>query len=274
MATAKSSSPAPSREDAAADETLAEQRTLIRDVFAAEFGGAYIDAVNVKTPELFNALTARELGDLDAEDDGSPHSEVLKNTIGLLQRFHLCALTFPELGGGRGRVPDKMRTNVHALFWKTTFCEKFCGGGGGMEGLDAGKVWCDVRRFVVALKMIWDNDPDGGRPVPARARLAAAALYPPQPPRKRGRKNALLWQLMGVASVGLREDVRHRDMTTWAAETTARIGLWRRLFNADRDSILRGPINEDTRAYPKDVLPEYSEGESFKHAASYYLSRS
>lgn len=187
MATSKSALPASS--GPAALETTNEQRTKIRDVFAIEFGGAYNEAIQIKTPELLNALMTKRLDDVDPEDDGSAHSEVLKNTIDLLQRFRLCAPTFPELGGA---VPDNMKMNVHALFWKVTFCKLFCDD---LEDMDAGKVWCDVRRFVLALKRIWDNDPEGGREVPARARLFAAAKYQPRPAKERSRKNTLLWQL-------------------------------------------------------------------------------
>ncbi|ROV96592.1 hypothetical protein VMCG_07749 [Cytospora schulzeri] len=258
-------------------ETTTQERIMIREIFAAEFGGAYIEAINVKTPVLFSALTTKRLddpipentGDDNDDDNGHPfRSEVLKNTTDLLQRFHLAAPTFPHLGGtGEGPgsndaavpVPENMKTNVHALFWRATFCRYFCDD---IEGLaEDGKVWSDVRRFVVALKMIWENDPEGGREVPARARLiAVAGMYgKPRPARRRGRVNALLWELMGRASAGLKEGVRHRDMETWCVEVTARVGLWRKLFRECRDLILRVPISEDTRAYPKDVLPEYSE---------------
>ncbi|KAK7729997.1 hypothetical protein SLS53_009112 [Cytospora paraplurivora] len=271
MATPKSAPSASS--GTAALETTIEQRIKVRNVFAVEFGGAYTEAVQVRTPELFNALVTKRFDDLHPGDDGSVHSEVLKNTIDLLQRFHLCAPTFPELGDA---VPDNMKMNVHALFWKATFCKLFCDD---IENMDAGKVWCDVRRFVLALKRIWDNDPDGGREVPARARLIAAAAYQHRPAKTRSRKNTLLWQLspetcsipnpsqattdslrliLGMASVGLKEGTRHQNMETWAAETTARISTWKKLFKDDKDAILRSPIKEETRVYPKDVLPDYS----------------
>ncbi|ROW02021.1 hypothetical protein VPNG_07636 [Cytospora leucostoma] len=204
MATSKSALSASS--GTAALETTIEQRIKVRNVFAVEYGGAYNEAIQVKTLELLNALLTKRLDDVDPEDDGSVHSEVLKNTIDLLQRFHLCAPTFPELGNA---VPDNMKMNVHALFWKATFCKLFCDD---IENMDAGKVWCDVRRFVLALKRIWDNDPEGGREVPARARLIAAAM----------------------------------------------VSTWKKLSKDDKDAILRAPINEETRVYPKDVLPDYS----------------
>lgn len=260
MASTRPTSPASSGDTP--PQTTLQERTLIREVFATEFGGAYIEAVDVKTPELFNALTTKRL-DATADDDNgsgsgvSLHSEVLKNTTDLLQRFRLAAPTFPCLGAA---APENMKTNAHALFWRATFCRYFCGDMGAMDGP---RVWVDVRRLVVALGMVWENDPGGGREVPARARLMAAALYGARPARHRSRENALLWELMGLASAGLREEARHRDMGTWSVEVTARVGLWRRLFEGRKDSILRAPIGEDTGAYPKDVLPEYSEGEYF-----------
>lgn len=275
MASTKLTSPT-SLQGAAALATTVEERALIREIFATEFGGACTEDVEVRTPELFRALTIRRLGDLDRHDDGSLHSEVLKNTINLLQRFHLCAPVFPRLGvGGGGRktetnkttnidliIPENMKTNAHALFWRATFCRYFCAD---LDGLNAGKVWYDVRRFVMALGKIWGNDPEGGREVSGRARLTAAAMYGcwARPARQRGRKNALLWRLMGLASADLREEAWHQNMETWAVEVTARVGLWRRLVSDGGDSILRAPVcdGDGTRAYPEYVLPEYSEGE-------------
>lgn len=268
MAAARSTSTTPS--GGTAPETSKEQRALIRNFFAAEFGGVYINAIEIKTSQLFKALTTKRIDDLGAEDDddddddGSLHSEVLKNTTDLLQRFHLCAPAFPGLGGA-AVVPENMKKNVQALFWSAVFCKYFCDD---MEGFTAGKVWYDVRRFVVALGRIWENDLDGGREVPARARLIAAAMYEPRPAKKRSRRNALLWELMGMASVGLMEDSRLQNMEAWAAEATARVFLWKKLAKDDKVSVLRSPIIEDTRAYPKDVLPDYNEGECFQARCS------
>ncbi|KUI57537.1 hypothetical protein VP1G_04854 [Cytospora mali] len=249
MAGTKSASPASTGD--LHPETTTPERALIRDVFATEFGGAYTQAVDIKTPQLFQALTTKRLDDPDDKDSpscpsssssssssssfpSSPlHTEVLKNTIDLLQRFHLCAPVFPSPDPA---APDNMKRNVEAMFWRATFCRYFCDD---IAGMDEGKVWSDVRR------------------------LMAAAMYEPRPARQRGRIASLLWELMGLAAAGLKEEGRLRDMETWAVEVTARVGLWKKLFDEDKGSILRFPVNEDTQACPKDVLPEYNDGESF-----------
>lgn len=303
----KPAPPASSRVPSLTPETTPQQRALIRDVFITEFGGAYTDAVDVRTPELFRALTTRRLDDPDPGPDTDPdikgkdkdghgplHAEVLKNTIDLLQRFSLCAPVFPRLGAGGNAnantattIPENMKNNAHALFWRATFCRYFCADIPGLADHHGAhgssrKVWCDVRRLVVALRMIWDNDPSGGREVPNSARLFAAVAAtmtcdgggggayedearPLPRARRRGAVASLLWELMGTAARGLREEARLWDMRTWAVEVTARVGLWRKkeMGAGGKGLVLREPVFVNTGVYPRDVLPEYSEGEYF-----------
>lgn len=260
MASTRSTSPASSGD--ATPETTDQERTLIREVFATEFGGTCINAVDVRSPELFNALTTRRL-DNDHDDNGSLHSRILKNSIDLLQRVQLAAPVFPVIraeGASAAAVPENLGNNIHLLFWRATFLRYFCDD---IEGMDCSKVWLDVRRFVMALKLIWEKHPGGGCPVPARTMLMAVSMMggARRPARQRSRENALLWELMGMTSAALKEEARHREMETWSVEVTARAGLWRKLFKDRNRSTLCAPISEDTGAYPKDVLPEYSEGE-------------
>lgn len=241
-------------EQASAQGTTPEQQANIRLVFQSEFGLAHVQYITVESTVLYNALTTKRHADLDAQDDGSPHSEVLKNTIDLLQRLHRCAPLYLKMGAGH----IKRNSN---FFAKEVFCRTFCGDIDGFDNKANPRAWIDVFHFFKAMKTLWDGSLLGGLKVSAR-HVAAASYDAREELAKaeaRSRKGAVLWELMGLAS----KDIDRYGSTrfdTWCVEAAVRVGMWRKVLKEDKASLFRLPVQADWGNHSDDVLPERNNG--------------
>ncbi|KAL1857028.1 hypothetical protein Daus18300_010475 [Diaporthe australafricana] len=260
MATAKHHQATPTRPpDSPRFYTTQDERVSIRKVFKAELGVPYAKLISVNTTILYNALTTKRHADIDAEDDGSLRSEVLKNAIDLLQRFVRCAPLYLKLDSGSSTDQEEgARDNFYA---KDVFCRTFCRDIEGFDFVHYPDAWHDVFQFFTAMKRLWDRSLAGGRKVPGQARVAAmfdARGDVAPKARPRSRKGALLWELMGLAS-----EVEWRDgnknFETWCVEAAVRIGSWRKKVKEDKDSLFRLPLEDDWGNHSDDLLPEHDD---------------
>ncbi|KAI3390879.1 hypothetical protein diail_8457 [Diaporthe ilicicola] len=231
--------------------TTEDQRASIRNVFEAEFGVAHVQLIKVETAVLYKALCTRRHADTDDQDDGSLHSEVLKNSTDLLQRFHRCAPLYLKKDPGH-------RPRNNNFFAKEVFCRTFCHDIEGFDNRDNPRAWIDVFHFLGAMKKIWDLSLLGGRKVSGQAKVAAM-LYAHGGITPKAttwtRKGALLWALMGRASEAIDRHGSTR-FETWCVEATVRIGTWRKKLEDDKDSLFRLPVEDDWGNHPDEVLPE------------------
>lgn len=235
--------------------TTESERASIRDVFQAELSVAHVELIRVNSTILYNALATKRHADIDAQDDGSFHSEVLKNAIDLLQRLNRCAPLFPKM--------DITRKDHNSNFFaKVVFCRTFCCD---LEGFDCKhnpRAWIDVFKFFGAMGKIWDRSLFGGRKVSGQARVAAMihARGDVAPKAKTWtRKGELLWELMGRASEAYKRD-NNKSFETWCVEAAVRVGSWRKKVKEDRASLFRLPVEDDWGKHSDDLLPEHDDG--------------
>lgn len=264
MATARPPEATPVNEHASPHGTTPEQQARIRLVFQSELGTPQAQLIKVESAVLFDALSTRRHADLDAEDDGTLRSEVLKNAIDLLQRFHSCAPLYPKMAAGR-------RQRVANFFAKEVFCRTFCADIEGFDNRDNPRAWIDVFHFFQAMKKIWDGSLLGGLRVSGRnvAAVGFDARDEVAKSETRTRKGAVLWALMGLVS----KDIEEHGMTeheTWCVEAAVRVGMWRKRlkFKKGRDSLFRLPVVDDWDNYSDDVLPERDDGEHVQNYAT------
>lgn len=255
MATAGPSQAAPNAEHALPYETTPKRRDQIRLVFQEEFRVPVNQKINVETTILYNALSTKRHADIDNQDDGSFHSEVLKNSIDLLQRFYRCAPLYLKVDSGH-------RQRNNNFFAKDIFCRTFCPDIDGFDNKDNPRAWLDVFHFFNAIKEIWDKSSFGGREVSEKERIAAMCYTHGDITRKgptSSRKGALLWELMGLASKAVDKEGT-KISETWCVEAAVRIGLWQKTLKQDKDSLFRLPVDDDWGNHSDDVLPERDEG--------------
>ncbi|KAJ0108482.1 hypothetical protein J7T55_002086 [Diaporthe amygdali] len=254
MATAGPSQAAPNAEHALPHETTPKQRDQIRLVFQEEFRVPVDQKINVETTILYNALSTKRHADIDDQDDGSFHSEVLKNSIDLLQRFYRCAPLYLKVDSGH-------RQRNNNFFAKDIFCRTFCPDIDGFDNKDNPRAWLDVFHFFHAMKEIWDRSLFGGREVSEKERIAAMCYTHGDVTRKgptSSRKGALLWELMGLTSKAVDKEGT-KISETWCVEAAVRIGLWQKRLKEDKDSLFRLPIDDDWGNHTDDLLPERDE---------------
>lgn len=254
MGTARPPKAARENGHASPHATTPEQQASIRLVFQSELGVANSHLIKVECAVLYNALSTKRHADLDAQDDGSLHSEVLKNTIDLLQRFHRCAPLY--LKTATGLMPRNSN-----FFAKEVFCRTFCSDIEGFDNKGNPRAWIDVFHFFQAMKGIWDGSLLGGLQVSARHVVAAGfdARHEFSKAETRSRKGAVLWELMGMASRAIDRYGSTRP-ETWCAEAAVRVGMWRRLLKGDSQSLFRLPVEDDGwGSPPHDVLPEHDD---------------
>lgn len=258
--------PAPGDKQASPQATTPEQQANIRLVFQSELGTAHAHLIKVESTVLYNALTTKRHADLDAEDDGSLHSEVLKNAIDLLQRFHRCAPLYLKMAMAAGH--HRQRNNN--FFAKDIFCRTFCGDIEGFDNRDNPRAWIDVFHFFQAVKRVWDGSLLGGLRVSARDMVAAGfdARGEVAKAGARTRKGAVLWELMGLTSKAV-DRYGNTEPETWCVEAAVRIGMWRKRLKEDRHSLFRMPVVDDWGNHSHDVLPERNDGE---HNPAYAIS--
>ncbi|KAG8165095.1 hypothetical protein KVR01_005370 [Diaporthe batatas] len=198
--------------------TTSVQQEDIRHVFRNEFGIPYyrLELLRIRTLEFFDVLTTRRHADIDDEDDGSFHHEVLKNAIDLLQRFHCCAPLYPNI-----YVAGKHRNRISSFFAKDVFCSVFCDDIQAFHNLENPDVLTDLLDFTTAMKLLWDGSRLGGcRPQDTtflealRGATEAWAMA-----GHRGRKNKVLWELMGLTSkADFERRTRHTKHEFWCLE--------------------------------------------------------
>lgn len=242
-------------ENASPHGTTTEQQAKIRLVFQTELGIPQTQLINVESIVLYNALSNKRHADIDAEDDGSFHSEVLKNAIDLLQRFHRFAPLYLDM--------EARHTKRAANFFaKDVFCRTFCSDIEGFDNKDNPRAWIDVFHFFAAMKKIWDGSLMGGLKVSGRD-VAAVGFHARDEIAKsetRTRKGAVLWALMGLASKDI-EKHGSTEYETWCVEAAVRVGMWRKKLREDKDSLFWLPVEDDRGSYSDDVLPERDDGE-------------
>ncbi|KAK7714128.1 hypothetical protein SLS64_004225 [Diaporthe eres] len=240
----------PGSENASPQWTTPEQQAKIRLVLQTELGIPQTQLINVRSIVLYNALSNKRHADIDAEDDGSFHSEVLKNAIDLLQRFHRFAPLYLNMEAG-------YNMRVGNFFAKEVFCRTFCSDIEGFDNKDNPRAWIDVFHFFAAMKKIWDGSLMGGLKVSGRD-VAAVGFHARDEVAKsetRTRKGAALWALMGLAS----KDIEKHGSTeygTWCVEAAVRVGMWRKKLREDKDSLFWLPVEDDWGSHSDDVLPE------------------
>lgn len=228
--------------------TTPEQQAKIRHVFQSELVISQSQLINVESVVLYNALSTRRHADVDAEDDGSFHSEVLKNTIDLLHRFHRCAPLYLKMEAGH--------TKRFAIFFaKELFCRFFCSDIEGFDNQKTPGVWVDVFHFFHALKEIRDAN------LPALFNVFAIFNAREEIAKSEGysRKGAVLWELMGLASKDIDKSGR-TGYETWCVEAAVRVGTWRKRLREDRDTLFRLPVEDGWGNHSDDVLPERDAG--------------
>lgn len=254
MATARSPKATPGNEPVSPHATTPKQQANIRLILQAELAIAHAHLINVESTVLYNALTSKRHADVDAEDDGSLHSEVLKNSIDLLQRFHRCAPLYLKMAEG-------YRQRNNNFFAKDIFCRTFCSDIEGFDNKDNPRAWIDVFHFFQAMKKIWDGSLLGGLKVSGRYVAAAGfdAREEVARAKTRGRKGAVLWELMGLASKDIH---RYGNISPefWCFEAAVRVGSWRKRLKEDKDSLFRLPVEDDWGKRPDDVLPDHDGG--------------
>lgn len=250
---------APGNKQASPQATTPEQQAQIRLVFQSELGTAHAQLIKVESTVLYNALTTKRHPDLDAEDDGTLHSEVLKNAIDLLQRFHRCAPLYLKMGAAAGAGHRQRNNN---FFAKDIFCRTFCSDIEGFDNRDNPRAWIDVFHFFQAVKKVWDGSLLGGLKVSARDMVAAGfdARDEVAKAGTRSRKGAVLWELMGLTSKAV-DRYGNTEPETWCIEAAVRIGMWRKRLKEDGASLFRLPVVDDWGNHSDDVLPESNEGE-------------
>ncbi|KKY33737.1 hypothetical protein UCDDA912_g06291 [Diaporthe ampelina] len=240
----------PGDEQASIQGTTPEQQASIRLVFQSELGIANVQLIKVESTVLYNALTIERHADIDAQDDGSFHSEVVKNAIHLLQRFHRCAPLYLKMDAGH----TKRNSN---FFAKEIFCRTFCSDIEGFDNKDNPRAWIDVFHFFQAMKRLWDGSLLGGLKISGRD--VAAASYDAREElakaRTRTRKGAVLWELMGLASKDI-DRYGSTSFDTWCVEAAVRVGMWRKRLQEDKGSLFRLPVEDDWVNHSDDVLPE------------------
>lgn len=234
--------------------TTPEQQANVRFVFQSELGIAHAQLINVESTVLYNALCTKRHADVDAEDDGSFHSEVLKNAIDLLQRFHRCAPLYLKMD------KDFVKRNFN-FFAKDIFCRTFCSDIEGFDNKDNPRAWIDVFHFFQAMKKIWDGSLLGGLEVSGRdvAAVSFDARDEVAKSATRTRKGAVLWELMGLASKDI-ERYGCRKPDTWCLEATIRLGMWRKRLRDNRDWLFLLPVDNGWSDLSNDVLPECNDG--------------
>lgn len=245
----------PGSENASPQWTTPEQQAKIRLVFQTELGIPQTQLINVRSIVLYNALSNKRHADIDAEDDGSFHSEVLKNAIDLLQRFHRFAPLYLNMEAG-------YNMRVGNFFAKEVFCRTFCSDIEGFDNKDNPRTWIDVFHFFSAMKKIWDGSLMGGLKVSGRD-VAAVGFHARDEVAKsetRTRKGAVLWALMGLASKDI-EKHGSTEYETWCVEAAVRVGMWRKKLREDKDSLFWLPVEDDRGSHSDDVLPERDDGE-------------
>ncbi|KAG6362862.1 hypothetical protein INS49_007957 [Diaporthe citri] len=250
MATARPSNATPGNQHASPHETTPEQQAKIRLVFQSELGTPQVQLINVESTVLYNALSTKRHADVDAEDDGSFHSEVLKNAIDLLQRLHRCAPLYLKMAAG-------YRQRVANFFAKEVFCRTFCSDIEGFDNKDNPRAWIDVFHFFQAMKKIWDGSLLGGLKVSGRdvAAVGFDARDEVAKSETRTRKGAVLWALMGLASKDI-DRYGSAEHETWCVEAAVRVGMWRERLKEDKDSLFRLPVEDGWGSHSDDVLPE------------------
>lgn len=262
MAKAGPPKAASGNEHASPHATTPEQQANVRFVFQSELGIAHAQLINVESTVLYNALSTKRSADVDAEDNGSFHSEVLKNAIDLLQRFHRCAPLYLKMD------KDYSKRNFN-FFAKDIFCRTFCSDIKGFDNKDNPRSWVDVFHFFQAMKKIWDSSLLGGLEVSGR-HVAAVSFDARDEVAKsatRTRKGAVLWELMGLAS----KDIERYGCTkpeTWCVEAAVRLGMWRKRLREDMRSLFCLPVEDDWGNLSDDVLPERNDG---RHTPDYTI---
>lgn len=263
MGTARPPTAARENGHASPHATTPEQQARIRLVFQSELGVANSHLINVESTVLYNALSTKRHADVDAQDDGSLHSEVLKNAIDLLQRFHRCAPLYLKTATGFGQRKNN-------FFAKQVFCRTFCSDIDGFDNKANPRAWIDVFHFFQAMKGIWDGSLLGGLQVSARHVVAAGfdARGEFAKAEARSRKGAVLWELMGMASRAIDRYGSTRT-ETWCAEAAVRVGMWRKLLREDSQSLFRLPVGDGRASPPYDVLPENDDGRSIQSCTTF-----
>jgi hypothetical protein len=230
------------------------QQGNIRLVFQHEFGITNVQIINVESTILYNALSTKRHADIDAEDDGSFHSEVLKNAIDLLQRFHRCAPLYLKMEAGH-----MIRNNN--FFAKETYCRIFCNDIEGFDNKENPRAWIDVFHFFHAMKKIWDGSLLGGLRTSVQHMVAAGfdARGEVAKAKNRSRKGAVLWALMGLTSKAI-DRTGYATPEAWCVEAAVRVGMWRKRLKGNRASLFRLPVENDWGTRSDDVLPERDHG--------------
>lgn len=253
MATGRPPETAPGNKQASTQATTPEQQANIRLVFQSELGIAQAQLIKVESTVLYNALSTKRHADIDAEDDGSLHSEVLKNAIDLLQRFHRCAPLYLKMAAGH-------RQRNNNFFAKDIFCRTFCSDIKGFDNKDNPRAWIDVFHFFQAMKKIWDGSLLGGLRMSNRDVVAAGfeARDEVAKAETRSRKGVVLWELMGLASKAIDRNGNTKPRT-WCVEAAVRLGMWRKRLKEDSDSLFHLPV-EDYWGNHSDFLPHPDDG--------------
>lgn len=215
------------------------QQYDIRHVFRNEFGIFYdkLEPLKIETLELFDFLTTKRHADIDEQDEGPFHHEVLKNSIDLLHRFNRCAPLYPKMDAASDH-----RGCINKFFAKDIFCRVFCHD---IEPFGNPRIWVDVFHFIRAIQKIWNGSLLGGQMQSGTASLQAAVHAPEEWAKasNRSRKNEVLWKLMGLTSQAI-DRTGHTKHDIWCREAVIRVTSWRSRSEND-ESLFRMPISKD-----------------------------